>query len=326
MFSSTSFNRKSLAIAAGLFLFMIGNWQIAAAANAIKPFILANVYETGEIAEIVSSARDNLVKNDFEIVGQYSPYADTVILAFTSESLRSNATRSARGGYGAVLRASVTSNNGKIELAYSNPIYWANAYRMQGGLDGTRAKLEQALGFIEEFGTGDKQLSASDMREYHYTFMMEYFDDPSILANFDSHRAVVEAIDKNLADRVAASKKVYQLDLGNDSEGMPMTLIGVGLTGEGKDDCGSDAYIMGRIDKSTPRHSAHLPYENLVYGNHAEALYGRFRIAISWSHLPMMSSDTGATFFSIMCAPGAIEKSLTRIAGGSIDRKSMTDK
>jgi hypothetical protein len=326
MFGSASINRKSLIAATGLFLLTVGSWQIAAAANALKPFILAKVYETGEIADIVSRARDGLAKNDFEIVGQYSPYADTVILAFTSAALRANATRSERGGYGAVLRASVTSNNGKIELAYTNPVYWANAYRMQDDLADTRAKLEQALGFIEEFGTGDEQLSASDLREYHYTFMMEYFDDPSILAYFDSHRAAVETIDKNLADRVAASKKVYQLDLGNDSEGMPMTLIGVGLTGEDEDDCSSDAYIMGRIDKSTPRHSAHLPYEILVYGNHAEALYGRFRIAISWPHLPMIASETGATFFSIMCAPGAIEQSLTRVAGGSTESESMTDK
>ena len=326
MFSSISIHRKPVTIAAGLFLLMIGSWQIAAAANAIKPFILAKVYEAGEIAEIVSSTRNNLAKNDFEIVGQYSPYADTVILAFTSAALRANATRSERGGYGAVLRASVTSNNGKIELAYNNPVYWANAYRMQDELADTRAKLEQALGFTEEFGTGDKQLSASDMRDYHYTFMMEYFDDPSILAYFDSHREAVETIDKNLTDRVAASKKVYQLDLGNDSEGKPMTLIGVGLSGEGEDDCSSDAYIMGRIDKSTPRHSAHLPYEILVYGDHAEALYGRFRIAISWPHLPMIASESGATFFSIMCAPGAIEKSLTRIAGGSNENKFTTNK
>jgi len=31
----------------------------------------------------------------------------------------------------------------------------------------------------------------------------------------------------------------------------------------------------------------------------------------------MMKSDTGATFFSIMCAPRAIEDALMEIAGGS---------
>jgi hypothetical protein len=74
---------------------------------------------------------------------------------------------------------------------------------------------------------------------------------------------------------------------------------------------------MGRIDKDSPRHTAHLPYEILVYGDQVEALYGRFRIALSWPHLPMMASDTGATFLSIMCAPGSIEDALIAIAGGS---------
>jgi hypothetical protein len=98
-----------------------------------------------------------------------------------------------------------------------------------------------------------------------------------------------------------------------------MTLFGVGLGGSDADDCSGDAYIMGRIDKDTPRHTAHLPYEILVYGDQAEALYARFRIAISWPHLPMIASDTGATFFSIMCAPGAIEQALTRVAGRTTD-------
>jgi hypothetical protein len=163
------------------------------------------------------------------------------------------------------------------------------------------------------------------MREYHYTFMMEYFDDPSILAYFDSHEEAVQVVNKNLANQVSASTKVYQLDLGKDSSGKAMTLIGVGLSGEDEDDCSSDAYIMGKIDKSSPRHTAHLPYEILVYGDQVEALYGRFRIAISWPHLPMMASDTGATFLSIMCAPGAIETALTGVAGGSTDRQN-TDK
>ena len=48
-----------------------------------------------------------------------------------------------------------------------------------------------------------------------------------------------------------------------------------------------------------------------------QSFCGRFRIAISWPHLPMMASDAGATFFSTMCARGAIESDLMTIAGGS---------
>lgn len=98
-----------------------------------------------------------------------------------------------------------------------------------------------------------------------------------------------------------------------------MTLIGVALGGTGEADCSGDKYIMDKIDKSEIRHSAHLPYEMLVYGDEVEALFGRFRIALSWPHLPMMASETGATFMSIMCAPGSIESALKAAAGGSDD-------
>jgi hypothetical protein len=326
MFNAKAIPKKFTGPALSLFLLLIANCQIVSAADTIKPFVLAKVYQTGEISNIVSATRDTLGENGFEIIGQYSPYADTEILVFTSERLRKNSTLSKRGGYGAALRASITLNDDRIELVFTNPVYWANAYRMANDLADTRMALENALGLEQEFGTGDEELSAADMRKYHYTLMMEYFDDPSILAYYDSHQQAVQAIDENLAGQVAASRIVYRLELGEDSEGKQMTVFGVGLGGEDEDDCSSDAYIMGRIDKSTPRHSAHLPYEILVYGNNVEALYGRFRIAISWPHLPMIASETGATFFSIMCAPGAIEDSLTRIAGGIQESSSGGDR
>jgi hypothetical protein len=98
-----------------------------------------------------------------------------------------------------------------------------------------------------------------------------------------------------------------------------MTLFGVALGGTGPDDCSGDKYIMDKIDKSEIRHSAHLPYEVLVYGDDVEALFARFRIAASWPHLPMMASETGATFMSIMCAPGSIEDALKSVGGGGGD-------
>jgi hypothetical protein len=256
----------------------------------------------------------------FDVIGQYSPYDDAVILVFSNAQLRDLATRSKRGGYGAALRVSLTRNNGKIEIAYTNPLYWANAYRMQSNVEAIAAQLKSSLGYEQSFGSGELSLTASDLRKYHYTFMMEYFDDPSVLNYFDSHQQAVAAVRDNLAKKVSASSQVFELKLGSDIEERQMTLFGVGLSGVDQDDCSSDAYIMGRIDKDSPRHSAHLPYEILVYGNQVEALYGRFRIALSWPHLPMMASDTGATFFSIMCAPGAIEDALIAVAGGSREK------
>jgi hypothetical protein len=293
---------------------------VAIAAEGLKPFVLAATIDDKTLAEAGSEIEAKLQKAGFDVIGQYSPYENTVILVFTSMELRELATRSKRGGYGAALRVSLTRNDNRIELAYTNPLYWANAYRMQADAASIATQLKSTLGFEQDFGSGDLSLSASDLRKYHYTFMMEYFDDPSVLNYFDSHQQAVASVRENLARQVASSNQVFELRLGNDINQVPMTLFGVGLSGVDADDCSGDAYIMGRIDKDSPRHSAHLPYEILVYGNQVEALYGRFRIALSWPHLPMIASDTGATFFSIMCAPGAIEKALTEVAGGSREK------
>jgi len=302
------------------FLILFFFSSIAGAEADLKPYVLASVFEDRQISEISTEVSANLQSAGFEVIGQYSPYDDALILAFSSEELRSLASRSARGGYGAVMRASLTRNNDKIELAYTNPLYWANAYRMQVDVESITAQLKSVLGHKKTFGSGELTLTASDLRKYHYTFMMEYFDDPSVLNYFDSHEQAVTTIRDNLTRQVGASTQVFELKLDSDTRGKQMTLFGVGLSGSDEEDCSSDTYIMNRIDKDSPRHTAHLPYEILVYGDQAEALYGRFRIAISWPHLPMMASDTGATFFSIMCAPGAIQKVLTKIAGGSITR------
>jgi hypothetical protein len=195
---------------------------------------------------------------------------------------------------------------------------------MQADVESIAAQLKSSLGYEQSFGSGELSLTASDLRKYHYTFMMEYFDDPSVLNYFDSHQQAVATVRNNLAQQVSASTQVFELKLGSDINEKQMTLFGVGLNGVDQEDCSSDAYIMGRIDKDSPRHSAHLPYEILVYGDQVEALYGRFRIALSWPHLPMMASDTGATFLSIMCAPGSIEDALIAIAGGSQEKQGTT--
>ena len=309
---------RSLGFILCLLSVLVGGHAYAAA--ALRPFVLAASQPPGDLDAAANDLAGRLEQAGFETVGRYTPYDGSRVIVFSDAGLRTLATASKRGGYGAVLRAAVTLNGDRVEVAYTNPAYWANAYRMQDRVEPLTVRLQQALGHAEDFGSGELQLTAQALRKYHYTFMMEYFDDPSILNYFDSHAEAVATVRRNLADGVAGASAVYEIALGKDTEGRQMTLFGVGLRGEDSDDCSGDAYIMGRIDKDTPRHTPHLPYEILVYGDHAEALYARFRIAISWPHLPMIASDTGATFFSIMCSPGAIETALNRVAGGSTER------
>jgi hypothetical protein len=282
----------------------------AMAADVLMPFVLA-YKTTGDVSKVAADVKGKLTAAGFQVVGEYSPYAGADIIVVTSDALKAAAAKSERGGYGAAQRVAVTKNGDDIEVTYTNPIYMAAAYRMDGDLADVRAQLEKALGAESDFGS-EKKLTAEDLRKYHYTVMMEYFDDPSKLAEYDSHEEAVKAVEAGLAAGEGGTAKVYRIDIPGTEE----TLFGVAMKGVNADDCSSDEFIMSRIDKSTPRHTAHLPYEILVNGNEAEALYGRFRIAIDWPHLPMVASESGATFFSIMCSPNAIEEALTKASGG----------
>jgi len=300
---------KQLFLSGMLLTLSLGN---AFAEEILKPFILA--YTTnGDVQAVADEVKGKVDAAGFEVVGTYSPYDGAIIVAITNDDLKKSAASSDFGGYQAGQRVSITKVGDEIQVSYSNPEYYANTYRL-GDLSGATAalkSLETALGNKEVFGTGDKKLSAADLRKYHYMFGMEYFDDPSELASYDSQADAIAAVEEGLAEGRGGATKVYRIDIPGKDE----TVFGVALNDSG---CSGDEYIMSRVDKAPIRSTAHLPYEILVSDGDVYALYARFRIAISWPNLPMIQSDTGATFFNIMCAPNAIEEALINAAGGDI--------
>lgn len=287
---------------------------ILSAANAfaddiLMPFVLAST-SSGDVKSVAAEVKTKLTSGGFEIVGEYSPYADADIIIVTNDTLKKAAAASKFGAYGAAQRVSVTRNGDQTEIVYTNPIYMAAAYRMASDLASTRAALEAALGAEKDFGS-EKNLTAKDLGDYHYTVMMEYFTDPSLLAEYDSQAEALKAVNDSLAKGLGGTAKVYQIDIPGKDE----SVIGVALKGMNAEDCSGDEFVMSRIDRATPRSTAHLPYEIVVSDGTAYALFARFRIAINWPHLPMMASETGATFMSIMCSPGAIEEALIQASG-----------
>ena len=300
---------KQLFLSGMLLTLSLGN---AFAEEILKPFILA--YTTnGDVQAVADEVKGKVDAAGFEVVGTYSPYDGAIIVAITNDDLKKSAASSDFGGYQAGQRVSITKVGDEIQVSYSNPEYYANTYRL-GDLSGATAalkSLETALGNKEVFGTGDKKLSAADLRKYHYMFGMEYFDDPSELASYDSQADAIAAVEEGLSQGRGGATKVYRIDIPGKDE----TVFGVALNDSG---CSGDEYIMSRVDKAPIRSTAHLPYEILVSDGDVYALYARFRIAISWPNLPMIQSDTGATFFNIMCAPNAIEEALINAAGGDI--------
>ncbi|MEN8800686.1 MAG: hypothetical protein ABF297_01805 [Thiogranum sp.] len=270
------------------------------------PFVLAST-SSGEVGSVSSEVKSKLTGSGFEIVGEYSPYDGAHIVVVTNDTMKEHAAKSDFGAYGAIARVSITRNGDVTEVVYTNPEYTAAAYRMAGDMADIRAQLAGALGAEKDFGS-EKKLTAAKLRKYHYKFAMPYFDDQSELAKYGSQAEAVQAVEDSLAAGKGATAKVYRVDIPGKDE----TIFGVALKGEDSEDCSSDQYIMGKIDNSSPRHTAHLPYEIVVSDGVPYALSAKFRIAINWPHLSMMGEGS---FMSIMCAPDSIEKALVQASG-----------
>jgi uncharacterized protein (DUF302 family) len=293
----TSMIIRSLLLPA-LLLFISANAQ--AADVILKPFVLASK-SAGTVAEKSAQVKAALTTAGFTVAGEYAPYAGADIIIVTNDELKKNAAASEFGGYGAVQRVSITEVGKEIQVSYTNPVYMANVYRMQGDLSGVAASLATALGKVEEFGA--QGMTAKQARGYHYMIGMEYFTDPSVLAEYGSYEEAVKAVDTKLASNKNGVSKVYRVDIPGKQE----SVFGVALKGGDDNKYMDDQYIMNEIDFHDVKSTAYLPYEVLVSGNKVYALYARFRIAIDFPDLSMMGKNS---FMNIMKAPEAIRHAL----------------
>lgn len=274
----------------------------AAADDLLKPFVLGSK-GAGTVAEKAEQAKTALTGAGFSVVGNYSPYADAQILIVTSDELKKNAAASEHGGFGAIQRVAITKVKDDVQVSYTNPVYMANAYRMKDDLTGTAAAMEKALGKVEEFGA--KGMTAAKARKYNYTFGMEHFDEPSLLAEYGSYEEAVKAVDAKLTSNKNGVTKVYRVDIPGKKE----SVFGVAMKGSGDNKYMDDRFIMSEIDFRDPKSTAHLPYEVLVSGNKVIALYARYRIAINFPDLSMMGANS---FMKIMESPDAIRDVLKK--------------
>ncbi|TKJ40684.1 hypothetical protein CEE37_06895 [candidate division LCP-89 bacterium B3_LCP] len=269
----------------------------------LKPYILVSS-EVGTIDGMKEKIRNRLIDGEFEIVGEYQPYDSALILIVTDEQLKQAAALSEMGGFGAALRVSLTQVEDKVQLAYNNPFYVAQVYRMTTDLDEIAKKMETVLGSGEPFGS-KKGVKVKRLRRYHYggrLMPMPSFDDWITLMEYETYDEAIQAIEKGLAEGRGGTSKIYRVDIPGKEE----TLIGVAIK-EGK---GSDLNVMGTTDTEELKQTPHLPYEVLISGGTIYTLHGKFRIAQSFPSLGM------GTFMKISGAPKAIASALRQAAGG----------
>ncbi len=310
---------KILTIMAAVIMTMVSTVASAAdntaadktAAGEMKPFILGST-GGGTVADTVAEVKKSLIDNGFTVAGEYSPYEAAHVIVVTNKVLKKIAASHSRAGYAAGQRVTVTKVGDQVQVAYTNPAYMAAAYQISRDVSAVTASLKAALGSIKEYGS-EKGLSAEKLKRYHYTFGMEYFDEPYSLATYDNYRKAVAAVEKGLAAKEGGATKVYRIDI----PGARQTVFGVAMSSESTNNkYMDDDFIMTEIDFKDVRSTAHLPYEILVTGDEVEALHARFRIAVNFPDLRMMGSNS---FMNIMPTPDAIQDSLTQVAGGTLE-------
>ena len=296
-----------------LLMFMLLGFTAVHADDTYKPFVLGSI-STGDLTAKVNEVKGKLAGQGFKIVGEYKPYADTYIIIVTNSDLLRVAAASERGGYAAVENVSIVKTGGKIQVSYANPIYFQYAYRLNGSLEPVAQKLKTALGATETFGS-QKGLTEKKLKKYHYTFGMEYFDDPYEFKSYKTHDAAVQAVSDGLATGKGGLAEIYRLDI----PGTKMTLFGVSMkAGKDGNQYMDDAFQMGIIDFNDLKQAAYLPYTIMVNDKDVEALNMRFRAAVHFPDLKMAGENS---FMKVMKSPGAIEDAIWDMLGGKPKRE-----
>ncbi|MFK5894785.1 MAG: hypothetical protein QM504_16315 [Pseudomonadota bacterium] len=276
--------------------------QTVVAGEKLLPFYLASQSKADANA-VLAEAKNKLTGAGFEIVGEYSPYQGATIVIITNDELKSNASASENGGFGAIQRVSVTDLNGDIQLAYTNPIYMSHAYRMKGRLTGVESKLKSALGFVKAYGPKEG-MEADDIEGFHYMFGMPYFDEPVEIADYGSYDKAIKMLESGLASKKGGVSQVFKVELNGKG-----AVFGVAMT----KGMSSDATIMKEIDFKPLRSTPQLPYEVLVTEKGIiYILAAQYRIAINFPDLSMAGSNS---FMGIMSSPDAIIEVIQTAAG-----------
>ena len=281
-----------------ILIFCFGANSVAAKKKKprFKPYTLISG-DAGEFTSTVTNTRELINKSGFTLVGDYSPFENAHLFAITHEKLLGSASKSEFGGYGAVIRVSVTATEEAVQISYVNPIYMTNLYHMEEVPD-VSAELEQVFGEGEIFGS-KRGLSKRSLKNYQYMLFMPEFEDHDKLGKFDTHQQALDTVNKNLSSGKFKLTKRFEVAVPGKEE----VLIGVSIS-EGE---GEVTVIMPIIDKAKIKHTAFLPYAVLVSGKNVYSLAGKFRIASAFPDLTM------GTFMNISDAPDGIKKSLKKL-------------
>jgi hypothetical protein len=292
--------RIMLRWALGLFL---GIYSLTAA--AIAPYIQGDKVQPGDLQTVAAVVEGKLKAAGFKPLGHYFPkgipgrgvivVSDDAILAKVRDMGGTNI-------LAAPIRIGVSADGA---VSYINLDYWYRAYLRHRFNEvaplarDAQGRLARALGAGPEFG-GDE--AAAELPRYRYMVGMERFEDEkNRLARHSSFAEALETVRHNLARGVADTSKVYEIVVPEKK----VAVFGVAMHSPAS----GDAAIVNKINVQD--RIAALPYELFIVNNEVMALYGRYRLALSFPDLSM------GHFTRIVYAPEDIRNTLMTVAGGA---------
>lgn len=295
-----------------LSIVLLLGFSLAAGAATLKPFSLAGITNI-EMNRVVADVENRLKRSNFEIIGTYRPYPSALIFAVTSDALKQAATKSEYGGFGAVIKVTVTEvkdekGNKQVQVSYNNPEYIGLAYNMNTRLSDIKRQLGQAIGFEKDFG--GKGIQEKDLPDYNYTFGLEDFYGFYDFADFGTHAKAVQEVERGLASNEFGIGQVYKLKV----PGKQQVVYGLSLQANVKEnEFLNDKYVMDIIDHQQLRRTGHLPYEIMVKGSKVIGLHAHYRLAVMFPDLHMFGEHS---FGKLMDLPYDYEEYITQAIGG----------
>ena len=292
-------------------IFMFGLLFSGLVRAEFQPFIEGQAF-AGDVDAAAETVRGKLVAEGFDVVGDYAPTEGVRVLVVTSDTLLDTAARSPRGGYGAVLSVALEQTDSGTRVSYQHPQYVAHGYRLESDNESVFQAMARALGATGYFGA--EPISRANLRTYQYAFGLETFEDPVDLGGFPSFEAADRQIGARADDEARGTELVYRVRI----PGRNQIVYGIGMHTD--DPNANGAALVQAVDHDAPRGYAFLPYPVLLDGSNAETLNLRFRMALFFPDLPMMGGE--ASFFKLRRAPDAVNKLLTEVVDGEIERES----
>ncbi len=253
----------------------------------------------GSIEQTAEKVKEAIFSWGFETIGEYHPEnnVDLYVIAFTNEKLKEITFNVKEGGaLASVLKVGLLRKGSMTRISLLNPEYIFYAYLRDEISDYSELKkigetiktgLQGFGSYYEPFG-GD--VSIKDLKKYHFSIGMPYFDDRVELNEFTSFKEGVERIKSNLDKNIGNTYKVYEI-IDEEKE---TAVFGVGLLDSEK----GEGFFLPIIKE---KNIAAMPYQIFLQGKQASMLNGRFWFALHWPKLTMR------TFAKIRKTPGDVE-------------------